>query len=200
MTSFVKLVLPNIFIIRKFSCFFYDTMISYYLLNCHAYYKRYCKYYSHRKDRYPRKFIIVVNIIAMRKDRYPRKFIRVAYTLLFLSRLFCFSLSCSEPIFLSVTFTLLKTALVPAFTLFPVSSKVLSYISRCLSYSSVLVDNIDNIFAVVLHIFIILIPRHCRSDCITSYKYSILLLPIIFARINYYKSNIELISKVVIDC
>ena len=49
MTSFVKFVLPKIFIIRKFSCFFYDTMISYYLLNCHAYYERYCKYYSHEK-------------------------------------------------------------------------------------------------------------------------------------------------------
>src|SRR6187401_667341 len=86
-----------------------------------------------RKDRYPRKFIIVVNIIAIRKDRYPRKFIRVTYILLFLSRLFCFSLLCSEPISLLVTFTLLKTALVPAFILFPVSSKALSYISRSLS-------------------------------------------------------------------
>ena len=72
-----------------------------------------------RKDRYPKKFMTAVRITAKRKDRYPKKFIEsqsYPFTFLF-SHYFVFSLLYSDPRSLSVSFTLLITAFVPAFTL-----------------------------------------------------------------------------------
>ena len=53
----VKLILQRKFIVRKFSCFFQDIVISYYLLNSHAYDKKYREDHSQEKRQIAQKLV-----------------------------------------------------------------------------------------------------------------------------------------------
>jgi hypothetical protein len=60
-------------IIRKLPCFFYDTMISHYLLSSQAYYKRYRNNYSQKKRQVPQEIHNRCNNYSQKKRQVPQE-------------------------------------------------------------------------------------------------------------------------------